>query len=129
MGSSTSTWIPADGCGSARDGGLWILLGKELRKYREGKEVSRRQFTQDFGGIWDLFEDSRGNVWICSYDKGLSQVTANGEVHRSATTNGLPSDGVRFVFDDREQDLWIGICGGGLTCFKQRSWRRLCGEQ
>ena len=38
-------------------------------------------------------------------------------------TNGLPYHGVRFVFEDREADLWVGTSGGGLVRFKPRRFQ------
>ncbi len=55
-------------CASARGGGVWVLLAKELLKFREGKAVSRVSLPQLKGGIWSMSEDSRTNLWICSYD-------------------------------------------------------------
>src|SRR6266487_3758760 len=108
----------AVGCGRSRDGGMWLLLGRELRKYREGTEVSRFELSQRPGGFWSMTEDSRGNVWVSTYDKGLCQVAPDRSFQRWTTTNGLPADGVRFVFEDRENNVWIGTSGGGLTRFK-----------
>ena len=60
-------------CAAARGGGVWVLLAKELLKFRAGTLVSRQFFPQLRGGIWSLSEDSRTNLWICSYDSGLYQ--------------------------------------------------------
>lgn len=116
------------GCGKARDGGMWLLLDQELRKYRAGNEVSRVPLLKWPGGFWSLSEDSRGNVWICSYDRGLSRIAPDGRMQRWTTTNGLPADGVRFAFEDREQNLWMGMSGGGLARFKPRRVRTLATE-
>ena len=107
----------------ARDGGLWVLRGPELRKYRGGAEVARRPLPGFRAGVWDLFEDSAGNVWICSHDKGLWVVATDGDLRHWDTSNGLSYDTIRFVFEDREQTLWVGSSGGGLMRFKPRSVR------
>jgi len=101
-------------CAPARDGGVWVLLAKELVKFRGGSEVSRRFLPQLRGGIWSMSEDSRTNLWICSYDSGLYQLTAGGNVHHWTTTNGLETLSTRVVFEDREENLWLGSSGGGL---------------
>ncbi len=54
------------GCARARDGGLWLVLGRELVRYRTGAEVSRIAIPPVQGGVWSMAEDSGGNVWICS---------------------------------------------------------------
>src|SRR5258707_2874621 len=60
------------GCATARDGGLWLLLNTELRKYSHGKEGSRRQLPNDAKGMLgsgsSMSEDSLGNGWIGAYE-------------------------------------------------------------
>ncbi|MHC1767702.1 MAG: two-component regulator propeller domain-containing protein [Verrucomicrobiia bacterium] len=108
-------------CASARDGGVWILFGKDLLKYRDGVEVTRDPLQQRLsGGIWSLSEDSRTNVWIASYDSGLFRLNPEGGLHHWRATNGLSNDSCRFVFEDRESTLWVGTSGGGLQRFKPR---------
>jgi PAS domain S-box-containing protein len=111
------------GCTRARDGGLWVLLGLDLIKYSRGTEVARVHLPEPPGGVWSMTEDSRSNVWICTFDKGVCQVSPNGRMRRWNETNGLPYHGVRFVFEDREADLWVGTSGGGLARFKPRRFR------
>jgi ligand-binding sensor domain-containing protein len=36
-------------CAPARDGGLWLLLGRELRKLRQGSEVARLRLSESPG--------------------------------------------------------------------------------
>lgn len=101
-------------CASSRRGGVWVLLAKELLKFRAGKEVSRQSLPRLRGGIWSMSEDSRTNLWICSYDSGLFQLTAGGDLHHWTTTNGLETASTRGIFEDREENLWLGSSGGGL---------------
>jgi len=111
------------GCSSARDGGVWLLMETELRKYRDGIEVSRIQLPEVPGGLWSLSEDTRGNVWICTGQQGVCRVSPDGQMRRWTTTNGLGALGTRFVFEDREGDLWVGTNGGGLARFKPRRFQ------
>lgn len=101
-------------CASSRGGGVWVLLAKDLLKFRGGSEVSRRSLLQFQRGIWSMSEDSRTNLWICSYDSGLFQVTASGDLHHWTTTNGLGTASTRVMFEDREENLWLGSSGAGL---------------
>ena len=104
----------------ARGGGLWILLGEELIRFHGGREVSRMALPQYRGGVWSMMEDSRTNLWISSYDWGLFRLTPEGSFHRWTTTNGLGYHATRFVYEDRERNLWAGASGGGLRRFKPR---------
>ncbi len=127
-----SVVIPGSSVGSsdvasvtARSGGPWILLGKELLKLERGQVKTTIPLPQLRGGIWGLNEDSRGNVWISSYDSGLFRVSPAGDLYRWNINNGLGYHASRFVFEDREQNLWVGSSGGGLRRFKPRRFSEM----
>jgi ligand-binding sensor domain-containing protein len=46
-------------------------------------------------------------------------MTLNGEVLHLTSQNGLPTDFVRCVMEDREGNVWVGTEGGGLCRLKQ----------
>lgn len=111
---SPSVGRSAVGCAPARGGGVWVLLAKELFKFRDGSQVYRASLPQFKGGIWSMREDSRTNLWVCTYDSGLYQRTPAGDLHSWSSTNGLGTSATRVVFEDREENLWIGSNGDGL---------------
>lgn len=130
-------WVPAPsvthfpapentplGFAAARDGGLWLLVGAELRKYSHGRLVAVHPVRDDqdssLGSISKMTEDSSGNVWIATFDAGLTQVLPDGTLRRWNQDNGLAYKDVRFVFEDQEKNLWIGTSGGGLQRFRPR---------
>lgn len=104
---------------AAHDGGFWVSCNGALRKWKDSKWVA------DFGAApwaWEIvpnfFETSTGNL-ACGSD-GLwlvhpaqTNVTALHLNH----TNGLPSDWVISLWEDREGDLWCGT-GGGLVAIR-----------
>ena len=111
------------GCAPASDGGVWVVTGSTLRKFRDGVEASRMEVRGLAGGLWSLTEDSAGNVWVATHDAGVYRVDPHGRLDRWSAGHGLAYDGVRFVFEDRERNLWVGTSGGGLTRFKARRVR------
>ncbi len=115
------------GGGSARSGGWWLLRDLELRRYSGGIEVERRPLAglgmEGVGTFSSLTEDSDGNVWVCTYESGLLQVPAEGPIRRWTEKDGLAYQDVRFVFEDRERNLWVGTSGGGLMRFKPRRFQ------
>lgn len=100
-------------CVRARDGGMWFLLGNELRKMRRGVEVSRITLSETPLGVWSMSEDSHGTVWLASYTRGFYRISAGGAMARWGAAEGA-SDNGRCVFEDREQNLWLGTSGDGL---------------
>jgi PAS domain S-box-containing protein len=110
------------GFAPARDGGMWLVLGNELLRLRRGAEVARMTLSESPGGIWSMSEDSQGNVWIATFDKGVCRVSTNGTMTRWSATNG-GFDHCRCVFEDREKDLWIGTSGAGLQRFVLRRFQ------
>jgi signal transduction histidine kinase/ligand-binding sensor domain-containing protein len=110
-------------CATGRAGGLWLLLGPELRQYRGGAETQRTPLTRFKGEVADLLEDSRGNVWIATRGAGLWQVSSKGLVQHWSRSNGLANNNVPFVFEDRERNVWAGMGHGGLTRLKQRTFQ------
>lgn len=106
-------------CGPARGGGLWVLTGRELRRLQQGKETERRQLPEAAGGVWSLTEDSRGHVWVASYNLGFSRIGLDGGMTRWNGANGGYENG-RGVFEDREGSLWFGSSGDGLARFSAR---------
>jgi PAS domain S-box-containing protein len=108
------------GAGPARNADFWLLLPRELRKYRGGQEVARVALSEPANDFWSLHEDHEANVWICSYYSGLRRVEPSGHVRKWTTDNGLAHNGVRFVFEGPEQNIWVGTSGGGLARFKPK---------
>ncbi|HTL58542.1 MAG TPA: two-component regulator propeller domain-containing protein [Candidatus Limnocylindrales bacterium] len=104
----------------ARGGGLWLLLASELRKYSRGVEVARRRLSVLPGNVWSMTEDTRSNIWICTFDQGLTQLLPDDHIMRWTEQNGLSYHGTRFVYEDHERNLWVGSSGGGLQRFKPR---------
>ncbi len=118
------------GLAPARDGGFWLLLGRDFWKCSRGEIVSRRVVrpVEDripVGSVSTMTEDTSGNVWIASFDAGLTQVMPDGRVRTWDESNGLSYRDVRFVFEDQEHSLWVGTSGGGLQRLRPRRVRTL----
>lgn len=112
----------AVGCAPARGGGLWVLLGRDLLHVRRGETVSRRVLAEEPGGVWSMTEDGRGQVWIATHNRGVCRVDGQGGVGRWTAANGV-SDNGRFVFEDREGNLWVGSSGDGLFRLNPRRFQ------
>jgi ligand-binding sensor domain-containing protein/signal transduction histidine kinase len=66
-----------------------------------------------------LVEESDGSLWIGTMGEGLIRFR-NGETFSFTASSGLPDNTVNVVFEDREENLWIG-CEDGLVRLTTRS--------
>ena len=68
----------------------------------------------------DIFEDSKGNVWICTMQGGLYLFGADGVnrvfTHDVNNPSGITSDFIRCCCEDDSGRLWIGT-DVGLSCY------------
>ena len=67
----------------------------------------------DNKGIRDFLFDSKGNIWIASYN-GLLKITGKHEFNYT-DQNGLSSSLVRRVIEDSSGNIWIGTRNGGVN--------------
>ena len=108
------------GIGVSQDNGLWVVLGEEVRKWKDGSWV------EELGGVpWPLkpvhnvIETQSGALAISSSDSGL--LLLQGGTGASSVfnrTNGFPSDWVTALCEDREGNLWAGTGGAGLAALR-----------
>jgi signal transduction histidine kinase/ligand-binding sensor domain-containing protein len=102
-------------CGS-REGGVWVASWGTLR--RENADRT----TNDFGvAPWGdsppttMLETAGGLLAVGTQDRGLFVVRPGGAVLNLCRTNGLVTDWISTVCEDREGNLWIGSGGNGLV--------------
>lgn len=101
---------------------MWFATKYGLNRY-DGMEFT--VFTHDpddpasLGDnyVWNLFEDSRGTLWIVTYGGGLDTfdpATESFGHHRHDPKNpaSLSSDLVWCVYEDSRGNLWVGSEGG-----------------
>ncbi len=104
-----------------RNGGLLVVTTNELLRLEDDRVVSRLPLPRNLPEVWSVYEDHTGTIWISA--RGLYRVRPSGEVRYFCATNGLTYDNLRFTFEDRERNLWVGTSGGGLMRFKPRTFR------
>jgi signal transduction histidine kinase/ligand-binding sensor domain-containing protein len=113
---TTNTYV--QGFCAARDGGLWVACNGGIRKWKDG------QWGDDLGAapwgwgvIQNFVESSDGILQAGTSDFGLwliLQQRTNAPVLHFSRTNGLPSDWIISLCEDREKNLWCGT-GAGLV--------------
>jgi signal transduction histidine kinase/ligand-binding sensor domain-containing protein/DNA-binding response OmpR family regulator len=107
-----------------RDGTLWIGTdGAGIKQYKDGQV---RDWTGNgglpAGVVWPILHARDGTVWIGTYD-GLAHWSATtnaatkpgtnaGTMDTYTTRNGLPSNIVSSLMEDRDGNVWVGTSGG-----------------
>ena len=100
------------------DGSLWVGIaaagpGLGLGQLKDG--VFRPFVTPQFDGskvsVYDMMFDSDGNLWVASLGKGLFRLRGD-VVEHYGRTEGLSSDVVGALFEDREGIIWAATTNG-----------------
>lgn len=106
---------------AARGGGFWLACNSHIRKWKEGQWVAD---ISDAPWGWDVIDNfteasagvlaggtSGEGLWLCFTDQ-----TNTPGLHLDRT-NGLPSNWVISLWEDREKNLWCGT-GAGLAVIR-----------
>ena len=122
FGAATPATYPyVQGIAASRDGGLWVACDGRVKKWRND------QWSADLGAapwgwrqVTRLMETGNGTLAGGSSDYGLCLTIPN-ETNTAFLhfdrANGLPSDWVISLYEDRESNLWIGT-GAGLAALR-----------
>lgn len=102
---------------AAADGGVWIICDGRIRKWRNDQWVEDRgEYPWPEGIVACGLELRDGTLAIGNIQSGLYLVYRDGR--RPAhfdRNNGLPQNWVRFLYEDREGNLWAGAGSTGLV--------------
>ncbi len=63
-----------------------------------------------------ILEDSRGNLWIGTYDKGVSMYDGESFTHFTEK-DGLSSNTINTIIEDSKGNIWFGTWGGGACMY------------
>jgi ligand-binding sensor domain-containing protein/signal transduction histidine kinase len=98
-------------------GFVWALGSRGAARVRKGCTVSGPALPSV--PMRSLVEVGDGSLWIGTMGQGLIRFR-NDETVSFTATSGLPDNTVNVVFEDREENLWIG-CEDGLVRLTKRS--------
>lgn len=90
------------------DGSLWFGSDLGLRHLVNGRLEPARATDPENPRV--LCRDHAGNLWIGAAGAGLVRVGPR----ENQKIDGLPDNGVLAIFEDREQNLWVGTLDGLL---------------
>jgi ligand-binding sensor domain-containing protein/signal transduction histidine kinase len=105
---------------SARDGGWWVVRDRRIGKWKSGHWVEPLHpmvWTNDFASA--LLEMPSGSLLIGTFKSGLYLLGAGGAITHFTRADGMSSDQVGSLYEDREGNIWIGT-GNGLDALRVR---------
>lgn len=70
--------------------------------------------------VVETFEDSKGNLWFGTLEKGVAKYDGN-KLTYITTKDGLPSNRIVDVIEDKKGNLWFGT-GAGISKFDGKSF-------
>jgi signal transduction histidine kinase/ligand-binding sensor domain-containing protein len=103
---------------AARDGGAWIARDNRIRKWKDGQWTEDRgEFPTDPPSFGLELHD--GTLAVGTTSAGLYLIFGDSRptVHLNRS-NGLPRNWVRFVYEDREGTLWVGLGDAGIAAVR-----------
>jgi len=107
-------------------GGVWVAANGRLRKFESGHWVADLGvYAWTNSPIYDLYEDSHNQLWVATMGSGLFRYSPDGTVLHLTTKDGLPSDFVRCMTEDREGNMWVGMESGGLCRLRPATFQSL----
>jgi len=99
-----------------RAGDLWLRGPRHLyaQPHGEARFVARdRYLPQSSNTALGLVEDRLGYILVAT-DRGLARRIA-GSWQLTGTAQGLQSEAVTAILEDREGSIWLGLWGSGVT--------------
>ncbi len=110
------------------DGDMWIgtlgglcMYKKEQNKFVNYNKPDKYSLTSRL--TTDMYEDSRGYIWVGTSDKGLNRISPGKNhidhfTHASYDTSSLSSNEVNSIYEDSKGRIWIGTTNG-LNLFRE----------
>ncbi|PTY07126.1 hypothetical protein DB347_07385 [Opitutaceae bacterium EW11] len=102
---------------ASADGGAWLLCDRRVRRWDNNRWVEDRgEIPWPDGSLACSLELRDGTLAVGTIQSGLYLVFPDGRRPiRFSRANGLPQDWIRFLYEDREGNLWAGAGGAGLV--------------
>ena len=102
---------PVDSIAADAQGVVWVQSARRLFRFEPGttEVCSEQKDLPPVSSRGILSIDRSGRLWVPT-DEGASCRIGQGWRH-IGPADGLPTDWARYVFEDREESLWIGSLG------------------
>lgn len=100
---------------SSSDNNLWISTNSAIYRIKDGiyTEYQLPEKLKEQGLFTDFLVENNENIWVAT-KSGLTHLI-DGTVSFYNTTSGLSSNNLSIVYEDREQNLWVGTSDAGVN--------------
>lgn len=102
-----------------RKGTIW--LGNGWGVYSSNKTNLKFERHNEFGYnfIFDIYEDSKGNIWVCTMGNGVFKLKPESKavehyIYNQENPNTISSNSVSSVTEDKKGNLWFSTDRGGI---------------
>jgi ligand-binding sensor domain-containing protein len=110
-----------------KKGNIWMASWDGIIRY-DGKSFTNITDKVSSARFFSVLEDRKGNLWFGSIGSGVYYYDGESFQHFTTkkglgfTTNeGLGSDDVSFIYEDKKGDIWFSA--GGLSRYDGKSFR------
>lgn len=106
------------------NGEWWFATGYGLLRYPKVKRLEDlahtppKAFYKKNAGVFRLFEDSAGNIWIGAWGGSGFWERATERVRFFDQPGGIVGEPTAFA-EDRAGNIWIALWGGGVQRYRQ----------
>lgn len=114
----SNLWVEANGRMRSCQGQHWFAESEGWNR-----EMSRHT------SLRFLLGDRDGGFWASAGGLGLLHVDPNGDFSRLTTDDGLPSNTIRFAYEDQDGSIWTGYDRGGLVQVRRRLFQNVGREE
>ena len=101
------------------NGHIWVGTDNGLVELDKDLNIVKSyQDTIGDSDVYNVYDDSKGNIWVCTLDNGLFKINLDDKsvdnYKNSNSKFSIPSNNVRDIISDSEGKLWIatdkGLC-------------------
>jgi ligand-binding sensor domain-containing protein/signal transduction histidine kinase/DNA-binding response OmpR family regulator len=102
---------------------LWLGTTSGLLRYNYSSDNFTRIPELNGVFIYDIKEDSQGNIWLATYVNGVYKLNIQNRkwehfIHDPNKESSLSYNKVLSIFEDSHQQLWFTTQGGGFCRFE-----------
>jgi signal transduction histidine kinase/ligand-binding sensor domain-containing protein len=116
--------LSVKGLVSDGNGGWWVEANNRLRHCKDREWTAEAADWNAERRSWVKVRheqaDGQGGLWFAYVNGGLMHVSNRGDMSTITTREGLPSNTVRGLFQDRERNIWVSFERSGLARVRRR---------